>query len=117
MAFDESEDEIVLDKDVIFLSKLHETLINNFDLIPVSIRFRKDPDIGFAGGDFLLQYDLGYGEELLISCRREGGNILIELESGEKQVNYSVPLDLFVDDEFMPVVDEEYEKLVVKWFE
>lgn len=117
MTADKVEDEISLDKDLIFVSKLHETLVNNFDLTPVSILLRKDPDFGFSAGDFVLEYDLGYGEELIVSCRREGGNMLISLNSGDRDMRYSIPLDLYVDDEFMPVVDEEFERMISEWFE
>jgi len=117
MMSDEEENGISLEKEIIFVAKLHETLVNNFDLEPVSINLRKDPDFGYQAGDFILKYDLGFGDELIVTCRREGGNMLITLDSGGRQMHYSIPLDLYVDDDFMPVVDEEFEKLISDWFE
>lgn len=113
----DDEDMVEIDKEMVFVVKLHETIVSNFDVAPMSINLRKDPDFGLLEGEFVLQYDLGFGEKLVIICKREGGNMLIILEAGEKQTNYSVPLDLYVDDDFMPVVDEEFVKLVQDWFE
>jgi len=114
---DDDEDTISLDKEIVFVVKLHETLVSGFDISPVSISMRKDPDFGFSEGEFLTEYDLGYGDTLMVTCRREGGNMLISLSSSGKETNYSVPLDMFIDDDFMPVVDEEFTKLVQVWFE
>jgi hypothetical protein len=116
---EEEDDEqiISLDKEIVFVVKLHETLVSGFDISPVSISMRKDPDFGFSEGEFLMEYDLGYGDTLIVTCIREGGNMLISLSSSGKETNYSVPLDMFIDDDFMPVVDEEFTKLVQDWFE
>jgi hypothetical protein len=114
---DDDEDAISLDKEIVFVVKLHETLVSGFDISPVSIGMRKDPDFGFSEGEFLMEYDLGYGDTLMVTCRREGGDMLISLSSSGKETNYSVPLDMFIDDDFMPVVDEEFTKLVQDWFE
>ena len=114
---EDDEDTIPLDKEIVFIVKLHETLVSGFDISPVSIGLRKDPDFGFLQGEFLMEYDLGYGDTLMVTCRREGGNMLISLSSSGKETNYSVPLDLFIDDDFMPVVDDEFTKLVQDWFE
>lgn len=116
-AGDDEEDAISLDKEIVFVVKLHETLVSGFDISPASISMRKDPDFGFSEGEFLMEYDLGYGDTLMVTCRREGGNMLISLSSSGKETNYSVPLDMFIDDDFMPVVDEEFTKLVQDWFE
>lgn len=113
----DQEETIPLDKEIIFVVKLHETLVSGFDISPVSISLRKDPDLGFLEGEFLMEYDLGYGDTLMVTCMREGGNMLISLSSSGKETNYSVPLDMFIDDDFMPVVDEEFTKLVQDWFE
>jgi len=114
---DDDEGSIPLDKEIVFVVKLHETLVSGFDVSPVSISMRSDPDFGFSGGDFLMEYDLGYGDTLIVTCKREGGTMLISLSSSGKESDYSVPLDQYVDDDFMPVVDEEYAKLVQDWFE
>ena len=114
---EDDEDIVSLDKEIVFVVKLHETLVSGFDISPVSISMRKDPDFGFSEGEFLMEYDLGYGDTLMATCRREGGNMLISLSSSGKETNYSVPLDLFIDEDFMPVVDEEFTKLVQDWFE
>jgi len=114
---DDDENTVSLDKEIVFVVKLHETFVSGFDISPVSISLRKDPDFGFSEGEFLMEYDLGYGDTLMVTCRREGGNMLISLSSSGKETNYSVPLDMFIDDDFMPVVDEEFTKLVQDWFE
>jgi len=113
----DDENTVSLDKEIVFVVKLHETFVSGFDISPVSISLRKDPDFGFSDGEFLMEYDLGYGDTLMVTCRREGGNMLISLSSSGKETNYSVPLDMFIDDDFMPVVDEEFTKLVQDWFE
>jgi len=110
-------DEISLDKELIFVAKLHETLVSNFEVSPVSIRLRKDPELGFSDTEFVLEYDLGFGETLLISMRREGGEMLISIESGDRRLDYPVLLDMYIDDDFMPVQDEEFIELVQDWFE
>jgi len=110
-------DEISLDKELIFVAKLHETLVSNFEVSPVSIRLRKDPELGFSDAEFVLEYDLGFGETLLISMRREGGEMLISIESGDRRLDYPVLLDMYIDDDFMPVQDEEFIELVQDWFE
>jgi hypothetical protein len=114
---DDDEGRVSLDKEIVFIVKLHETLVSGFDVSPVSISMRRDPDFGFSGGDFLLEYDLGYGDTLIVACKREGGNMLISLSSSGKEFDSSVPLDQYVDDDFMPVVDEEFTRLVQDWFE
>ena len=114
---EDDEDSISLDKEIVFIVKLHETLVSGFDVSPISISMRSDPDLGFSDGDFFMEYDLGYGDTLIVTCKREGGNMLITLSSSGKESDYSVPLDQYVDDDFMPVVDEEYSKLVQDWFE
>lgn len=114
---DEGSDEIILDKELMFVAKLHETLVSNFEVAPVSIRLRKDPQLGFADGEFVLEYDLGFGEMLLISMRREGGEMLISIESGDRRMDYPILLDNYIDDDFMPVPDEEFVALIQEWFE
>lgn len=114
---DEDSDEIILDKELMFVAKLHEALVSNFEVAPVSIRLRKDPQFGFADGEFVLEYDLGFGEMLLISMRREGGEMLISIESGDRRMDYPIPLDNYIDDDFMPVPDEEFVTLIQEWFE
>jgi hypothetical protein len=114
---DDDEETVSLDKEIVFVVKLHETLVSGFDISPVSICLRRDPDFSFSEGEFLMEYDLGYGDTLKVTCRREGGNMLISLSSSGKETNYSVPLDMFIDDDFMPVVDEGFTKLVQDWFE
>lgn len=114
---DEGSDEIILDKELMFVAKLHEALVSNFEVAPVSIRLRKDPQFGFANSEFVLEYDLGFGEMLLISMRREGGEMLISIESGDRRMDYPIPLDNYIDDDFMPVPDEEFVALIQEWFE
>jgi len=111
------EAAVALDKELIFIVKMHEVLVSNFEVSPVSISIREDPDLGLRGADFILDYDLGYGESMSIVCRREGGDMLITLFSNDKEISHTIPLDSYVDDDFMPVVDEEFAKLVQNWFE
>lgn len=113
----DDEDTISLDKELMFVAKLHETLVNNFEVTPVSIRLRKDPESRVADSEFVLEYDLGFGETLLISLMREGGEMLISIVSGDKRMDYPIPLDNYIDDDFMPVPDEEFVSLVQDWFE
>jgi len=113
-----AEDSVInLDKEIVFIVKIHEILVKNFEVSPVSIGLREDPDIGLEGADFILDYDLGFGDSLSLMCRREGGNMLITLVSSDREINHSVPLDAYVDDDFMPVADEEFVNLVQNWFE
>ena len=115
---DKGEDAMSpIDKEMVFIVKIHETLVTNFEVSPVAMSLREDPDLGAKGADFVLDYDLGYGEELSIVCRREGGNMLVTLFSNEREINHTVPLDEYIDDDFMPVADEEFTKLVQNWFE
>ena len=117
---DPSDEEgvlIPLDKEMVFVVKMHEILVINFEVIPESMSLRTDPDGGSDEIEFVLEYDLGYGESLSIVCRREGGNMMITLFSNDREVNYTVPLDMYVDDDLMPVPDEDYTKLVQGWFE
>jgi len=106
-----------LDKEMVFIVKMHEVLVTNFEVSPVSMSLREDPDLGIKGADFVLEYDLGYGDEMCIVCRREGGNMLVTLLSNDREIDHTVPLDSYVDDDFMPVADEEFVKLVQSWFE
>lgn len=108
---------VALDKELVFIVKMHEILVSNFEVSPISISIREDQDIGLKGADFVIEYDLGYGESMSIVCRREGGNMLITLFSNDREISHSVPLDSYIDDDFMPVVDEEFAKLVQNWFE
>ena len=120
MADEEGEGEegiVQLDKEVIFIAKMHEILVKNFEVSPVSISLREDPDIGLDGLDFLLEYDLGFGDSLSLECRREGGDMLVTLVSSEREISHAVPLDSYVDDDFMPVGDDEFNDLVQSWFE
>lgn len=114
---DSEEGVLHLDKEIVFISKIHEMLVKNFEVSPVSISLREDPDIGLEGADFALDYDLGFGDSLNLICRREGGNMLVTLISNEREINHSVPLDEYIDDDFMPVGDEEFASLVQSWFE
>ncbi len=114
---DEDVDNIPLDKEMVFIVKLHETLVSNFEVSPISMTLRVNPDVGPDEKEFILLYDLGYGDSLRMECIREGGNMMITLISNDREVSYSVPIDSFVDDDLMPVADEEYARLVQGWFE
>lgn len=111
------EGVVQLDKEIVFIARMHETLVKNFEVTPVSIRLREDPDIGLDGADFVLDYDLGYGDSLCLVCRREGGEMLVTLISNDREISHSVQLDSYIDDDFMPVEDEEFANLVQSWFE
>jgi len=114
---DEGIDSIPLDKEMVFIVKMHETLVSNFEVSPISMSLNIDPDVGPEEIEFVLRYDLGYGDALRIECRREGGNMMISLISNDRKVDYSAPIDSYVDDDLMPVADEEYARLVQGWFE
>jgi hypothetical protein len=114
---DGEENVFPFDKELVFIVKMHEILVTTFEVSPVAINLREDPDIGVSGADFILDYDLGFGEELSIVCRREGGNMTVTLFSNDREIDHTVPLDEYVDDDFMPVADEEFTKLVHSWFE
>ena len=108
---------VPFDKEIIFVAKLHEILVNAYDVEPVTIGIRSDRDFGLVESEFVMKYDLGFGEELVIVCKREGANMLLSLSSGGRRIEHEVLLDLYVDDAFVPVVGEEFENLVHQWFE
>ncbi len=105
-----------LDRDIILVVSLHETLVRTYGARPISIKFLVDSQRrNSVDGHYEAEYELPGGLQMKLFCKLVGDNMVVKVDRGGGQLSYSINIDRYVDDDLMPIPSTEYDDLVSHW--
>ena len=107
---------LLIDRDMVMVIGLHQTLVRRHGARPVSLKFLLDSQrSGAVDGHYDMEYELVDGAPLRVRCKPQGRSMLFEVSRGEGRMNYSVNMDRFVDEDLVPISTADYEDMVRHW--
>ncbi len=105
-----------IDRDMILMMTVHQVLVRERGARPIRLKFLVDSQrLNGIDGHYESEYELENGTVFRVWCKLSGDDVLFKIRRGPRQMNYTVALDRFVDDDLMPTSMDEYETLVEHW--
>ena len=105
-----------IDRNMILVTTLNQVLVRKHGARAISMKFLVDSHrMNGLDGHFEMEYELKDGALLRINCKETGSDMLFRVRRNGTQLNYSVPVDVYVSDDFVPTSMSEYEDLVMRW--
>lgn len=105
-----------LDKDLILVVALHETLVRNHGAKPIAMKFLLDSQRSDGvDGHYEAEYEIRGGRQLKLIFKRVRNDMVVKADKGAGQVSYSINIDRYVDEDLMPIRSQEYDDLVSHW--
>ncbi len=105
-----------IDRNMILVTTLNQVLVRRHGARAISMKFLIDSSrMNGMDGHFEMEYELKDGALLRINCKEDGGEMIFRVHRNGTQLNYSVPVEVYVSDDFVPTSMSEYEDLVMHW--
>ena len=105
-----------IERDMIMVMGLHQVLVRRHGARPIRLRFLLDSQrTRSIDGHFEMEYDLVDGSSLKVYCKLEDRSMLFKVSRGAGQLNYSVDVYKFVDEDLVPLSIPDYEDMVRHW--
>ena len=105
-----------IDRNMILVTTLNQVLVRNHGARAISMKFLVDSQrTNGMDGHFEMEYELKDGALLRINCKQSNEDMIFKVRRNGTQLNYCVPTDAFVSEDFVPTSLSEYEDLVMHW--
>ncbi|MCJ2533470.1 MAG: hypothetical protein LN411_06095 [Candidatus Thermoplasmatota archaeon] len=105
-----------IDRNMILVTTLNQVLVRKHGARAISMKFLVDSSrANCMDGHFEMEYELKDGALLRINCKENGDDMIFKVRRNGTQLNYSVPVEVYVSDDFVPTSMLEYEDLVMRW--
>lgn len=105
-----------LDKDLILVIALHETLVRNHGAKPIAMKFLLDSQRSDGvDGHYETEYEIKGGRVLKLFFKRVRNDMIVKVDKGRGQMSYSINIDRCVDEDLMPTPTKEYDDLASQW--
>lgn len=105
-----------IDRDLIFVTNLHRVLVEGHGAKPIMLKFLIDSQrVNGINGHYEAEYELADGVVMRIYFKQSNDDMMFRVTRGRGQLNYSVKLAKYVNDDLLPINPEDYEDLVTHW--
>lgn len=105
-----------IERDMVLVMGLHQLLVRRHGARPIRLRFLLDSQrTGSIDGHFEMEYELVDGTSLRVHCKLSGRSMLFRVHRGAGQLNYSVDVEKYVDEDLVPLSIPDYEDMVRHW--
>ncbi len=105
-----------IDRDMILVTTLNQVLVRKHGARAISMKFLVDSQrLNGVDGHFEMEYELKDGALLRIHCKQSEGDMIFEVHRDGTQLNYCVPIEDYVSEDFVPRSMAEFEDLVMHW--
>jgi hypothetical protein len=105
-----------IDRDMVLVLTLHKVLVSIHKASLVMVRFIIDSQrMNGVNGHYEAEYELPGGGVLRLYCKQTNDDMMFRVTRGKSQLNYSVKLSKYVDDDLMPISQRDCEDLVSHW--
>lgn len=105
-----------IDRDMVLVMTIHGVLVAAHKAKHVMLRFVVDSQrMTGIDGHFEAEYEMPGGEMMKVFCKQMRDDMIFSVTRGRSQLNYSVKLTKFVNDDLLAVNMKDYEELVRHW--
>lgn len=105
-----------IERDMIVVIGLHQVIVRRHGARPIRLKFLLDSQRQRSiDGHFEMEYELVDGSTLKVYCKLQGRSMLFKVSRGAGQLNYSVDIDKYVDEDLVPLSMPDYEDMVRHW--
>jgi hypothetical protein len=105
-----------IDRDLILVTTLHRILVGNHKAKPIRLKFVVDSQrVSGVDGHYEAEYELSNGIVLKLFCKQLSDDMMFKVTRGRSQLNYSVKLAKYVNEDLMAINMRDCEDLVSHW--
>jgi hypothetical protein len=105
-----------IDKDMALVMKIHDVLVSEFGAHPIMLKFLIDSQrLDGVDGHYEAEYELKSGGSLKFTCKQVRKDMIFRVSLGKGQLNYSVELGKYINDDLMAVSIFDIRELVDQW--
>jgi len=105
-----------IDRDLILVTTLHRILVGNHRAKPIRLKFIVDSQrVNGVDGHYEAEYELLDGTGLRLFCKQSRDDMMFKVTRGRSQLNYSVKLAKYVNEDLMAINMRDCEDLVSHW--
>jgi hypothetical protein len=105
-----------IDRDLIFVTTLHRVLVESHSAKPIMLKFLIDSQrVSGINGHYEAEYELANGAVIRLYCKQSNDDMMFRVTRERGQLNYSVKLARYVNEDLIAINIEDYEDLVTHW--
>ena len=105
-----------IDRDLILVTTLHRILVGNHKAKPIRLKFVVDSQrVSGVDGHYEAEYELSNGIVLKLFCKQFRDDMMFKVTRGRGQLNYSVKLAKYVNEDLLAINIGDHEALVSHW--
>ena len=95
---------------------MHRILVGNYRAKPIRLKFVIDSQrVSGVDGHYEAEYELSNGVVLKLFCKQVRDDMVFKVMRGRGQLNYSVKLAKYVNEDLLAVNIGDHEELVFHW--
>ena len=104
-----------IDRDMIFVTTLHKVLVGNHSAKPILLKFLIDSQrVNGINGHFEAEYEFADGAVIRLYFKQANEDMMFRVTKERGQLNYSVKLAKYVNEDLIALNTEDYEDLVTQ---
>ena len=104
-----------IDRDMIFVTTLHKVLVGNHSAKPILLKFLIDSQrVNGINGHFEAEYEFADGAVIRLYFKQVNEDMMFRVTKERGQLNYSVKLAKYVNEDLIALNTEDYEDLVTQ---
>jgi len=104
-----------IDRDMIFVTTLHKVLVGNHSAKPIMLKFLIDSQrVNGINGHFEAEYEFANGAVIRLYFKQSNDDMMFRVTKERGQLNYSVKLAKYVNEDMIALNTEDYEDLVTQ---
>ncbi len=105
-----------IDKDMVLVMKIHETLVGELGARPITLKYVVDSQrMNGGNGHYEAEYEFKSGPNLKFMCKLVRRDMIFRVMLGPRQLNYAIDLNKLIDDDLMPRSYLDIRELVDQW--
>lgn len=104
-----------IDRDMIFVTTLHRILVEHHSAKPILLKFLIDSQrVNGINGHFEAEYEFANGAVIRLYLKQSNDDMMFRVTKERGQLNYSVKLAKYVNEDLIALNTEDYEALVTQ---
>ena len=104
-----------IDRDMIFVTTLHRILVEHHSAKPILLKFLIDSQrVNGINGHFEAEYEFANGTVIRLYLKQSNDDMMFKVTKERGQLNYSVKLAKYVNEDLIALNIEDYEDLVTQ---
>jgi hypothetical protein len=104
-----------IDRDMVFVMTLHKVLVEGHSAKPILLKFLIDSQrVNGINGHFEAEYEFANGAVIRLYFKQANEDMMFRVTKERGQLNYSVKLAKYVNDDLIALNAGDYEALVTQ---